>query len=114
VNGILYVIGGETDSAVATNIVEAYDPASKTWTTGLAPMPTAKNSIRAVVDKGIVYVVGGYNGSRLTTVESYDPATNIWTEEAPLLVGVSDSAVGLVGGAIVSAGGLANSGDTEA
>jgi N-acetylneuraminic acid mutarotase len=109
----LYVIGGETESALDTNIVEAYNPVTNTWTTGLAPMPTSRNSIRAVVDKGIIYVIGGYNGGRLTTVESYNPATNTWTEEAPLFLGVSDSALGLLGGVIVSAGGLANSGLTE-
>ena len=72
-------------------------PSSNTWST-MAPMPTARNSLSAVVDKGIIYVIGGYSGSRDTTVESYDPATNTWSEEAPLLVGKSTANVGLLGG----------------
>jgi hypothetical protein len=54
---------------------------------------------------------------RLTTVESYNPATDTWAEEAPLPVGVSGVAAGLLGSTIVAAGGQANSGndvtDTE-
>jgi N-acetylneuraminic acid mutarotase len=114
VKGILYVIGGETNSQQTTNIVESYNPVTDTWTTGLAPMPTSRNSIRAAVDNNIIYVIGGCcGGPRDANVESYDPATNTWTEEAPMFVGKSDSAVGLLGGTIISAGGLANSGLTE-
>ena len=35
------------------NVVEAYDPASNTWSTKAA-MPTARDRIYAVVKKGIV------------------------------------------------------------
>jgi N-acetylneuraminic acid mutarotase len=113
VDGILYVIGGNNGGQL--DVVEAYNPATDTWTTGLAPMPTARDSIRAAVDSGIIYAIGGYNGccGRLATVESYDPATNTWTEEAPMLVAKSDMALGLLGGIIVAAGGLANSGLTD-
>ncbi len=116
VGGILYVIGGSDNGSDALSVVESYDPSSDTWLT-LAPMPTARNSISAVVDKvadkEIIYVIGGYSsGSRLTTVESYNPGTNTWTEEAPLLVGKSSAAVGLLGATIIAADGLTNSGFT--
>jgi len=77
-------------------------------------MPTARQSAGAVVEKNIIYVVGGYSfaGGRLNTVESYDPATNAWTELAPLLVGKSEPSVGLVGTTIVAADGDTTSGDT--
>src|ERR1700738_2686760 len=39
VNATLYAVGG-IDADVALNTVEAYDPATDTWTTK-APMPTA-------------------------------------------------------------------------
>lgn len=117
VNGILYVIGG-CDSGCATgvgamSVVEAYNPASNAWTTK-APLPTATDSINAVVEKGIIYVVGGYvpGAGRVTTVFSYNPATDTWATEAPLAVGKSEAALGLLGTTIVAAGGYTNSGVT--
>src|SRR5208283_3113795 len=105
VDGILYFIGSRTE-------VMAYDPVTDAWTTGLASMPTARDSLSAVVDKGIIYVIGGFNGSRVATVESYNPATDTWTKEAPMLVGKSLPGVGLLGATIVAASGLGNSGWT--
>jgi uncharacterized repeat protein (TIGR03803 family) len=112
VNGILYVIGG-CDSGCATgvgamSVVEAYNPASNTWTKK-APLPTATDSINAVVEKGIIYVVGGYvpGVGRVATVYSYNPATDTWATEAPLQVGKSSAALGLLGTTIVAAGGVA-------
>jgi hypothetical protein len=74
--------------------------------------------MRAVVENNIIYVVGGFNsgGGRLTSTLSYSPSTNAWSTLAPLKVGKSDSATGLLGAAIVSAGGLGSSAvimDTE-
>jgi len=40
------------------------------------------------------------------------PSTNTWTEEAPLLVGKSESTAGLLGSTIVSADGYSSSEDT--
>ncbi len=117
VNGILYVIGG-CDSGCTTgvgamSVVEAYNPATNTWTTK-APLPTATDSVTAVVEKGIIYVIGGYvpGAGRVTTVFSYNPATDTWATEAPLAVGKSEAALGLLGTTIVAAGGYSNSGST--
>jgi len=66
-----------------------------------------------VVEKNnTIYVIGGWNGSRLNNVESYDPATDTWTEEAPLLVAKSGPTAGLIGTGIVVAGGYSYSGET--
>ncbi len=42
VNGILYAVGGSNSSSLALGTVEAYNPATDTWTTGLASMPTPR------------------------------------------------------------------------
>ena len=80
-------------------------------------MPTARCSSVAVVEKGIVYVIGGVStANRLNTVEAYNPTTNTWTEEATLLVGKSEISAGLISTTIVASGGIASggvTGDTE-
>ncbi len=116
VGGILYVIGGyegpEGASQDPSNVVQAYNPKTNTWSTKSA-MPTARGSIAAAVDSNAIYVIGG-NGSalRLNTVEKFVPSTNTWTEEAPLLVGKSEPSAGLVGSTIVAADGFTTSGET--
>ncbi len=115
VNGILYVIGG-CDSGCATGtgamtVVEAYNPATNTWSTK-APLPTATDSVYAAALKGIIYVVGGYvqGPGRVGTVFAYNPAIDTWTQVASLKVGKSTPATGVLGG-IIAAGGFGNGGD---
>jgi N-acetylneuraminic acid mutarotase len=49
------------------------------------PMTTAKAGLGAAAGPdGIVYAIGGYDGSYLNTVEAYDPATNTWASKAPM------------------------------
>ena len=113
VKNILYVFGGTPDGKTCDiNSVWAYNPKTNAWSSKSA-MPTARCSAAAVADKSkIIFVIGGYsNGQRLNTVEAYNPATDTWTEEAPLFVGKSEPAVGLVGTTIVAAGGYTQSGD---
>jgi uncharacterized repeat protein (TIGR03803 family) len=116
VSGILYVIGGyegpEGASQNPSNLVQAYNPKTNTWSTKSA-MPTARGSTAAAVDSNAIYVIGG-NGSslRLNTVEKFVPSTDTWTEEAPLLVGKSEASAGLVGSTIVAADGYNTSGET--
>ena len=77
-------------------------------------MPISNDSMYAVVENNIIYVIGGCctGGSvRFSTVLSYDPATNVWSTLASLKVAKSQSAVALFGSTIVSAGGLLSSSD---
>ncbi|MGB9195824.1 MAG: kelch repeat-containing protein [Terriglobales bacterium] len=112
VKNIFYFIGGTPDGSTCSNAVWAYTPKTKVWS-AKAAMPIGRCSMGATVEKNIIYVVGGVaNGERLTSVESYNPATNTWTEEAPLSVGKSEPAVGLVSGkTIIAADGFTSSGD---
>lgn len=57
----LYVFGGEGNSADPNGIfhdVEAYDPATDSWTR-LAPMQTGRHGIHAGVSGNVIYLPGG-------------------------------------------------------
>jgi hypothetical protein len=87
-DGKLYAIGGYNSGACTPfgycATVEAYDPATNTWTPR-APMPTARAGLAlAAAANGKLYAVGGFNGSTLATVEEYDPTTNAWATRAPM------------------------------
>jgi hypothetical protein len=104
VDSIIYVIGGVAPGGVALKDVEAYDPATDTWTTK-APMPTGRWALSTEVVDGKIYAMGtGQIGGK--TVEEYDPATDTWTTKASMLVGngyfgtcVDDGIIYTLGGA---------------
>ena len=116
VSGIFYVIGGRTgggaSASVSVGTVEAYDPATDTWTTRLG-MPTPRQDAIVGVLNGTVYVVGGYNassGSFLNAVEAYDPIANVWTTEQPMPTARGFLAGSVVGGVLFAVGGDTPSG----
>jgi N-acetylneuraminic acid mutarotase len=88
VDGIIYAIGGAGKWAPglsALRTVEAYDPATNTWT-DKADMPTLRGALSTSVVDGMIYAIGGaasYYGA-LPTVEAYDPVTNIWTTKTDM------------------------------
>jgi len=86
-DGKIYVIGGEPEtypSPMFTNKTQIYDPSTDTWTNGM-DMPTARKGLGVVKGpSGLIYAMGGYNGSALSIVEAYDPSTDTWTEKAPM------------------------------
>ena len=123
VNGKIYVIGGRTGhgfilSATNTDVVEAYDPASNTWSMPKERMPTARSGGASGTDGRRIYVAGG----EVTTtelvgafraVEVYDPVTNSWMSLPSMPMprhGVAGAVIGnrfhLVSGMIQSAGAL--------
>lgn len=95
INGKLYVVGGciGSDCRIGTtNVLEAYDPATNSWT-NLAAMPTTRSGVATGVINGRLYVAGGTGAcppcGALTTVESYDPVANTWRTETALPSGVN-------------------------
>lgn len=88
VNGKIYVIGGRIGaafitSASNTDIVEAYDPATDSWSRPLERMPTARSAVGFGVWKNRIFVAGGEGQDRASlrayrAVEAYDPALNQW------------------------------------
>jgi N-acetylneuraminic acid mutarotase len=116
----VYAIGGRLGAAFITrasntDVVEAYDPATDSWSPPLARMPTARSATGSGAHNGRIYVAGGeFQDARLfaafRTVEAYEPATNTWTTmpmmQYPrhgLAAGVLGSRLHLVSGDVQSA-----------
>jgi len=109
VNGKIYAIGGENNSATGgpnvLKVNEAYDPATNTWTTK-KPMPTARHSFGIAVYQNKIYCIGGsINGPHLAVNEVYDPATDSWetktsmpTARAALTANTVNGKIYLMGG----------------
>jgi N-acetylneuraminic acid mutarotase len=118
INGILYVVGGEAGAAadhapLAT--VEAYDPATDTWTPK-ASMPTARSRLGVAVIGGILYAVGGYTGGASAVVEAYDPSSDAWTTKTRMSLPRYGVGVEAIDGTLYAVGGWMNGthGTTEA
>src|SRR5712691_5734838 len=107
VNGKIYVIGGRIGAAfvgASTNLaaVEAYDPATDTWSGPLAKMPTARSGLDVGVYNGRIIIAGGefQNAVEQTAyrvVEAYDPAANSWAVLPPMALARHGVAGGVIG-----------------
>jgi hypothetical protein len=105
VDGVLYAVGGGR-AGEALNVVEAYDPGTNTWTTGLSSMPTPRREFAIGVVNGILYAVGGSDGSSvLSSMDAYNPATDSWETMAPMPTARRHLAVGVVDGILYAVGG---------
>lgn len=117
VNGVIYFAGGGytgatgTDQAVSK--VEAYDPATDTWTTK-APMRTVRGMFATSVMNGKIYAIGGCNGaydsSERSSMEAYDPATDTWWTMPNMQVKRKALASAVVNGEIYAIGGVSTGG----
>ena len=76
----LFALG---DSFPASAIVDRYDTVRRVWERH-APMPAPRGHCGAVLLRGRIYVVGGFNTSGHTeaTVFRYDPTTDVWGKTA--------------------------------
>ncbi len=111
--GKLYVFGGRirnadgstTNGTLAT--VEAYDPATNTWT-GRASMPTGRRTSIVGTLNGHAQVMGGEimsNGGAFGANEEYDPVTNTWRTLPSLPTPRHGAASGTINGVIYVVGG---------
>jgi N-acetylneuraminic acid mutarotase len=107
VNGKIYVIGGRVGAAFISlasdvSLVEAYDPATDTWGTPGARMPTTRSALAYGTYGGRIYVAGGefqdpLQQTTFRAFEAYDPATNSWSVMPPMSIarhGVAGAVVG--------------------
>jgi len=83
--GKLYVVGGTSGkTGRVMNIVEIYDPATKTWTTG-PPLFQSRASASAIDFNGEVCVVGGSDDDHpLASVEIFNPDDGKWRLLKPM------------------------------
>jgi N-acetylneuraminic acid mutarotase len=103
VGGLLYVIGGVGND---TESIRAYNPATNTWDSGRAQMPTTREHLTAAVVNGRIYVIAGRAGPQnLSAVEEYNPATNAWTVKAGIPTARSGITSGVLNGRIHVTGG---------
>jgi len=109
VGGRLYAIGGR-QVELGTELVEndAYDFASNSWRTGLAPLPTPRGGFAAATVGDEIVVIGGEVAeSALGTVQAYDTRTDTWRTLDPMPTarhGIQAAVCN--GGVYVAAGGL--------
>jgi len=91
IDGRLYVAGGRFGPGVGsemTDVLEIYDPATSTWTTG-PPMLAPRAGVVSVVANGCLYLIGGEGNDAdprgvFSQNERYDPGTQRWSSLAPL------------------------------
>jgi hypothetical protein len=109
VDGKIYIFGGNDP---AESLVESYDPATDTWNSDLADMPTARWEPECVELDGKIYVVGGFSsgGAAIIALEMYDPGTDSWTEKEPMPEPRGGGAAIEVDGIIYYLGGSSNFG----
>jgi Kelch motif/Calx-beta domain len=73
-----YTLGGLNSAGIPTNTLLRYDAAQDVWT-ALAAIPAALANSSATCDNGRIYLLGGYDGSRvLDQMYIYDIATDRW------------------------------------
>jgi N-acetylneuraminic acid mutarotase len=89
-DGRLYAIGGwnardASNDAIPLSTVEAFAPATNTWTT-MASMPTPRFQLAGAVLGSNIYAIGGESESTidLANVEVFDTTSNAWTALAPM------------------------------
>src|SRR5262245_17085506 len=102
--GLVYAIGA-FGTAADSRRLEAYDPATNTWTTKASiPFASDHPNVAATADK--IYILGEVGN---TNSAEYDPVTNTWTMKAPIPTQRAASSTAAIGTKIYVAGGAMGS-----
>jgi len=101
---IMLVIGGQAPKAIRS--VELHDFKSEKWSHA-ADMPSRRCRSGVTVVGGLVYAVGGFNGSlRVRTVDVYDPGKDTWSSVASMEARRSTLGAAVLNGCIYAIGGF--------
>ncbi|CAL1530807.1 unnamed protein product [Lymnaea stagnalis] len=101
---VLLVIGGQAPKAIRS--VECYDFQEERWYQ-LAEMPSRRCRCGVAVLNGLVYAVGGFNGSlRVRSIDVYDPLKDTWNSCPSMEARRSTLGVAVLNGNIYAVGGF--------
>lgn len=102
--GKAWAIGGQKGvdaGLVSQSVVQAYDPATNTWTT-MAALPGGRSHISGstIVRGDLILTLGGEtsHGASISNVTAYDPAGNLWKEQQRMPSARYSGVAGLVNG----------------
>ncbi len=101
---VILSIGGQAPKAVRS--VECYTFKEDRWT-HLSDMPVRRCRCGVAVVRGLVYAVGGFNGSlRVRTVDVYDPVRDVWSSAPNMEARRSTLGVAVYNDCIYAVGGF--------
>ncbi|XP_017596107.1 PREDICTED: kelch-like protein 2 isoform X2 [Corvus brachyrhynchos] len=101
---LMMVVGGQAPKAIRS--VECYDFKEERWHQ-VAELPSRRCRAGMVYMGGMVYAVGGFNGSlRVRTVDSYDPVKDQWTSVANMQDRRSTLGAAVLNGLLYAVGGF--------
>lgn len=112
IGDIIYVVGGHDVTIAVTDVHEAYDTLTNTWSVK-ASYPIKIGGNAGFTLNGLGYIVGGLNTSLVyvDNVYSYNPATNTWTAKNKFPVATSPvTEVGVRNGIAYVGVGVTNTG----
>ncbi|XP_061653404.1 kelch-like protein 40a [Phyllopteryx taeniolatus] len=105
--GLVYVIGGKSESKKCLKRVCVYNPTKFEWK-DLAPLKTARCLFGVAVHRDRIFVVTGVTDTGLTSsVEVYDIASNNWSEFTEFPQERSSLSLMSMGGFLYAVGGFA-------
>ncbi|XP_017276336.1 kelch-like protein 40a [Kryptolebias marmoratus] len=105
--GLVYVIGGKSESKKCLRRVCVYNPTKFEWK-DLAPLQTARSLFGITVHNDQIFVATGVTDSGLTSsVEVYDITTNKWSEFTEFPQERSSLNLLSMGGSLYAVGGFA-------
>ena len=106
-DGVAYSIAGGNGSA-STAAVQAYDPATLSWT-AKASLPAARNAMAVGAVDGQIVATGGWAPEPSPATWVYDPAADAWTAAADAPVSLSASGQAVADGKLYVVGGCTTS-----
>ncbi len=115
-DGKFWAIGGRnTQISATTKANEAFSFSTGQWTTGYAPLPTARGGFAAAAHGDEVLVIGGEDSTKAhATVEAYNVKTNAWRPFKPMpMARHGIQAATCNGGIYIAAGNALARGDTS-
>lgn len=91
-DGLIYVIGGLGADGASLDVVEVFDPVTRSWDRSFASLSKRRDNLGAAVLDGKIVVFGGRTRNadgttdtfRLHSVETISPGDQTWEERQPM------------------------------